>query len=57
MKKNLIEQLVKIYNTLLLVSTKGEDTIIMGQCLDAFHQVLTQLQKTMTSDIESADIK
>ena len=57
MEKNIIEQLVKIYNTLLLVSTKGEDTIIMGQCLGAFHQILTQLQKTMTSNIESADIE
>lgn len=57
MEKNIIEQLVKIYNTLLLVSTKGEDTVIMGQCLGAFHQILTQLQKTMTSNIESADIE
>lgn len=45
MTQNTLEQLIKIYNTLLIVSTKGEDTIIMGQCLNAFHQVLSELQK------------
>lgn len=39
------KQLVKIYNTLLLVSTKGEDTIIMGQCLTALKDILTQMQE------------
>ena len=53
MEQNL-EQLVKIYNTLLMVSTKGEDTVIMGQCLGAFHQVLTELQKIIASNMESA---
>ena len=45
MTQNILEQLIKIYNTLLIVSTKGEDTVIMGQCLNAFHQVLNELQK------------
>lgn len=39
------EQLAKIYNTLLLVSTKGEDTVIMGQCLSAMRDVLAQAQE------------
>lgn len=57
MNQNILEQLFKIYNTLLIVSTKGEDTVIMGQCLSAFNQVLAELQqKSMTlteSDTES----
>lgn len=49
-----IEQLVKVYNTLLLVTTKGEDTIIMGQCLHALYQLLTELQNNVSStDIAS----
>jgi hypothetical protein len=28
-------QLTRIYNTLLLIRTSGEDTIIMGDCLKA----------------------
>lgn len=35
-------QLSRIYNTLLLVKTSGQDTKMMGQCLDAFEQFLTQ---------------
>lgn len=42
---NLNEQLIRIYNTLLMVSTKGEDTVIMGQCLAALQQILIELQK------------
>lgn len=41
-----LEILVKIYNTLTLVSTKGEDTIIMGQCLSAMREVLTNMQQS-----------
>ena len=47
------EQLVKIYNTLLVVSTKGEDTIVMGQCLSALRDMLMQAQEDMSA---SADI-
>ena len=35
------EQLTRIYNTLMLISTKGEDTLIMADCLRAI-QELTQ---------------
>jgi DNA modification methylase len=30
-----IEQLGRIYNTLMLIRTSGEDTVIMGDCLKA----------------------
>ena len=39
-----VETLVKIYNTLLMVSTRGEDTVVMGQCLAAMRDILMQLQ-------------
>lgn len=45
-----LEQLAKIYNTLLLISTKGEDTVIMGQCLSAFRQILTEIQSQLSSN-------
>lgn len=37
-------QLSRIYNTLLLVGTKGEDTIIMGDCLKAFKNLLPEIK-------------
>lgn len=40
MTKDELNLLTQIYNTLTLVSTKGEDTIIMGDCLKAFQNFL-----------------
>ena len=34
------EQLVRIYNTLRLVKTSGEDTVLMGKCLESFQNLL-----------------
>lgn len=43
MNKEKIDSLSRIYNTLLLVNTKGEDTIIMADCLRALQNfVLTE---------------
>jgi len=33
--KEQLEQLARIYNTLLNVGTRGEDTLIMADCLRA----------------------
>lgn len=35
-----LNQLSRIYNTLLLVKTSGEDTINMGRCLESFQSFL-----------------
>lgn len=44
MKK--LEILSRIYNTLLLVNTKGEDTLIMADCLKALQNfILTNKQE------------
>lgn len=38
-----VEQLTRIYNTMLEIRTKGEDTIVMADCLRALQQVITQV--------------
>ena len=42
MDMNEANQLARIYNTLLLVKTSGEDTVNMGKCLETFRMFLTQ---------------
>ena len=44
MKQEDLILLTQIYNTLCLVNTSGEDTIVMGDCLKAFKQFLLQKQ-------------
>lgn len=36
------EQLTRIYNTLMLISTKGEDTLVMADCLRAIQQLYNE---------------
>lgn len=45
------EKLILIYNTLLGVSTKGEDTIIMSDCIKSLRSVIldTQIIKSEAS--------
>lgn len=47
-----LEQLIRIYNTLTTISTKGEDTLIMADCLNAFRPLLLELQEEMKNDIK-----
>ena len=42
MKENQVKNLTQIYNTLLLVSTRGEDTVIMAECLKALQRVIEE---------------
>lgn len=37
-------QLQRIYNTLGEISTKGEDTLMMADCLRALQQLANQIQ-------------
>lgn len=39
------EQLSRIYNTLLLINTKGEDTLIMADCLRALKNYIIETQE------------
>lgn len=40
-----VEQLTRIYNTMLQIGTKGEDTLTMADCLRALEQVVTQVMQ------------
>ena len=40
-----LEQLARIYNTLLNVSTRGEDTLIMADCIRALERVIKQIDE------------
>lgn len=42
MNQEQINQLSKIYNTLCLIETKGENTIIMGNCLAALQSFIRE---------------
>lgn len=48
----MVENLEKLYNTLLLVETKGASTKIMGECLKFTEQLINeekQREKTPTA--------
>lgn len=49
---NNIEQLSRIYNTLLLVNTKGEDTIVMAECLNALKNFVITMQQEAQNKTE-----
>lgn len=46
-------QLSRIYNTLLTIETKGENTIVMGDCLRAFQQSMQEIQNQPIAKNES----
>lgn len=39
-----LQQLQRIYNTLLEINTKGTDTLIMADCLRAIEQTIINIQ-------------
>lgn len=45
--KEQLEQLTRIYNTMLQIGTKGEDTLIMSDCLRALEQVIVQINQSV----------
>lgn len=51
-----IQQLSKIYNSLTLISTKGQDTINMANCLQALYQLINDLS-TQPDIIEEKSIQ
>ena len=42
-----LEQLFRIYNTLLLINTKGEDTMAMGDCLKAMKSFISNEKEVL----------
>lgn len=45
MSKEQFIQLSKIFNTLKLIHTCGEDTVLMGDCLRAMDSLLEELKE------------
>ena len=43
--KEQLDQLTRIYNTMLQIGTKGEDTLIMSDCLRALEQTIVQINQ------------
>lgn len=39
-----IELLYKIYNTLSVITTKGQETLYMANCLNALNEVINSLE-------------
>ena len=50
MNNKYLEQLSRIYNTMLEIQTKGEDTLIMADCLRAFEQVITSIEQDLNNN-------
>ena len=51
-----LQQLARVYNTLLTINTKGEDTVVMADCIRAFQQALLEIRDAMGSTaIQVAD--
>ena len=42
-----LETLSRIYNTLLLINTKGEDTLVMADCLNAMRTFVQNEQREL----------
>ena len=53
--KEQVEQLTRIYNTMLEIRTKGEDTLIMADCLRALEQVVQQVVQTNNASAPTAE--
>ena len=51
--KEQLEQLARIYNTLLNISTRGEDTLVMADCLRALETVIKNIDESNKSSIDS----
>ena len=49
-----LNQLSRIYNTLLEIQTKGEDTLIMADCLRALQETILSIKE---NDIKKEQLK
>lgn len=47
MNKEQLTVLSQIYNTLLLIETKGENTLIMAECVKALQSVINEGAKEL----------
>ena len=50
MTQEQINQFIRIYNTLCTIETKGENTLIMGDCLRAMQTLAQELTPIETKE-------
>lgn len=55
MTQETITTLSKIYNTLMLIDTKGENTLIMAECLKALQGVIETGAKEIANKPEAME--
>lgn len=48
--KNYIDSLMQIYSALGSISTRGDDTIVMADCLRAFQSVILEMNKEVKEE-------
>ena len=46
------EQIINIFNALLTISTKGEDTITMAKCLQSLQYYIMSLPEKVEEEME-----
>lgn len=49
----MVNELRKLYNTLLLIETKGESTKIMAECIKFLEQLITEEAKKSSAPAET----
>lgn len=54
MNEQELKQLGKIYNTLTLISTKGDDTITMAECLKALRALYQEMKNKSIVEEETS---
>ena len=52
----MIENLSKLYNTLSLISTKGDNTKLMAQCLQFIENMIAEEQIKLTQKEEKTEV-
>lgn len=50
MNYNDLELLTRLYNTMLLINTKGEDTMLMAECLKTLQNFVLTKKQELTNE-------
>ena len=50
-----IEQLIRVYNTFFEISTKGQNTLIMADCLRELEQIINIINSNSDINIEEKE--
>lgn len=49
------EKLAKLYNTMSMIETKGQNTIIMSDCLKYLTMLISEEEKKIVSNAETTE--